>query len=273
MSQYATRLHIKVTSPRIWSRFKGEDDAGFGLAECALTNETSYIIDQEWGCTEDEIKGIVNTLAKTLGNEGIIIADTTNINVDPYNYCVFYLGDHVRVANFNIYFGRDKCAMHFEQGISDIAGWLSYGKFKVSEVEREVAFRCGIAAANGHFEGFSTDLQFPEKIYLRETSFEGRTDNIEKVSLDEEVYFVPAGDSYDATRLEVTCDMGSLGYLPSDVSDKLAPILANNALKYKSKITELVKLSKRNKNARSSIIAISIQAEIVYNQVKIPCMQ
>lgn len=96
MSQYFSRFHIKVTSPEVWKRFEDEDDADWDLASLAEKKTTSWIIDES-SYDEDELEGIVPALAKTRGSDGIIISDTTNINVDPYNYCVFYLGDKVKV--------------------------------------------------------------------------------------------------------------------------------------------------------------------------------
>ena len=71
-----------------------------------------------------------------------------------------------------------------------------------------------------------------------------------------------AKDSYDPLRLEVMSNCGSLGYLPSSVSDVIAPALLNKKLAYSARIADLVKLSKRNKHAKSPIVAISINAEI-----------
>lgn len=269
MSQYYSRLHIKVSSPKVWKKFEDEDDASFDLAELAETSHTSFVIDDEWSSMEDELTGIVEALAETLGPDGIIIADTTNINVDPYNYCIFYLGDGVRTDEFSINSEEEKCEMHSETSITDIPGWLSYGEFYVSDEEKEQLFRCGIASAGGHFEEFSTNLDLPTKIYLRETSFKKRPGNIEETFIAEEVYFVHAKDSYDPMRLEVMSDLGSLGYLPSDVSDAIAPVLLNKRLTYTARVVDLVKLSKRNKHAKSPIVAISIDAEVVDKDVPI----
>lgn len=269
MSQYNSRLHIKVSSPKVWKKFEDEDDAGFDLAELADTSHTSFVIDWGWSSIEDELIGIVEALAETLGPDGIIIADTTNINVDPYNYCIFYLGYAVRTDEFSIYSEAEKCEMQTKTSIEDIPGWLSYGEFNVSDEEKEQLFRFGIASVGGYFEEFSTNLDLPTKIYLRETSFKKRPDIIEETFISEEVYFVHAKDSYDPMRLEVMSDLGSLGYLPSDVSDAIAPALLNKRLIYTARVVDLVKLSKRNKHAKSPIVAISIEAEIVDKDVPI----
>ena len=267
MSQYSSRICIKVSSPEVWRRFEDSDDAGFDLDELADTGQTKCAIDV--GCwVEDEINSIVEALAETLGDEGIIIADTTNINVDPYNYCVYYLGDCVKTEEFSIYHYNSKCEMFFKTDIYDIAGWLSYGGFPVSDAEREQLFRCGISCVGKNFTELNTELFLPSKIYLRETSFEERAERIERCVLDEELYLVHATSKYDDSRLEVMGELGSLGYLPSEVSDSIAPFLLNNRLKYSAKIIELVRLSKRNKHAKSAIVGIQIDAEICKDEVK-----
>ncbi len=105
-------------------------------------------------------------------------------------------------------------------------------------------------------------LEVPEKVYLRETSFNNRPDTIENTYISEEVYFVHKKDKYDLMRVEVFSELGSIGYLPSDVGEIIAPLLINKRIKYTAKVSEIVKLSKRNKHAKSPIIAISIDGMI-----------
>lgn len=265
MSEYVSRMHIKVSSPEIWRKFEDEDDADFDLARFADTDKTSCIVGDGWSAFENELFGIVNALAKTLGKDGIIIADTTNLNVDPYDCCILFLGEAVQTEVFDC--DDDKCEMFFKTNIENIPEWLNYGKFYISQKEKDVLFRCGIAMVGKHFEEFSTNLEFPEKIYLRETSFDKRPETIENISIGDEVYFVHAKDSYDPLRLEVMSDSGSLGYLPSDISDKITPAIVNKRLKYTAKVTEVVPASKRNKHAKSSVVAIGINAEFSNSSV------
>lgn len=264
MSQYSSRIHILVSSPMVWNRFKNNDDGGLGLAELSDTDSNSFIIDGENSYTEEELDHIVSVLASTLDRDGIIIADTTNINVDPYTYCVFMLGDAeiFHSVMFDCDFHPEKSQMYEEVGIHDISNWLNYGDFNISELEEATLFDCGIVRLNGQFIEFSTKLAFPRSIYLRETSFENRPEILEKTFLSEEVYFVHAADKYDPYRLEVMSELGSLGYLPSDVSDNLTPPLLKGSLDYTARIVELVRLSQRNKHAKSPIVAISITANI-----------
>ena len=267
MSQYSSRIHIKVSSPKVWNKFQDEDDAGFDLAELAETDSTSYVLDGEWSSFEEELTGIVKALAETLGKDGIIIADTTNINVDPYDYCIYYFGTNVHTKEFDIFRGRNKCEMFFETSIDDIPGWLNYGGFSTSEEEREVLFGCGISVVGKQFEAFSLDLRLPDQIYLRETSFEKRPENIERTLVGEEVYFVLAKDPDDPLRLEVKSELGSLGYLPSEVSDKLTPLLTSSHLCYSAEVVEVIPATMRNRHSRSSFVAVTVRAEYTPSKI------
>ena len=261
MSQYSSRIHIYVLSPDIWRKFEDEDDAGFDLSELADHSRCSFVLDELFA-VEDELTDIVKALAKTLGKDGIIIADTRDFNVDPYDFCVYYLGADVHTEEFSIFRGKSKCGMFLETRIEDIDGWLSYGGFRVTQEEKEVLSRLGILVVGTHFAPISTKLILPDLVYLRETSFDKRPEIIEKTVIGEEVYFVLAKNSYDPMRLEVKSELGSLGYLPSDVGDQLAPILVNRLLKYTATVEELVPASQRNKHAKSSFVGLRIKAEM-----------
>ena len=43
MAQYESRIHIKVLSPSVWSKFKDTDDASYDLAKLENTKELSYL--------------------------------------------------------------------------------------------------------------------------------------------------------------------------------------------------------------------------------------
>ncbi|MBR3136316.1 MAG: hypothetical protein IKG32_04780 [Clostridia bacterium] len=170
---------------------------------------------------------------------------------------------------FTIWGGQKKCEMFSETNIDDIASWLSYGGFKATPEEEETLLTLGIAQVSGQFISFSKDLKIPDKVYLRETSFAGRSQAIERSAVGEEVFFVHAKDPYDALRLEVINKLGSLGYLPSEVSDEIAPLLLCGRLAYTAKISELTPVSKRNKHAKSSIVGINIETACSSKPVEI----
>lgn len=262
MSQYSSRIHIQVSSPEVWSRCAGYDGTGFDLAKLARSDQTAFVTDKLGAVNESKLERLVENLAQALGADGIIIADTTNINVDSYEYCVFYLGGRVHMKEFSLDRNAEKSDMFFETDIQNISEWLSYGEFSVSKKERSVLFFFGIVQIGSHFGEFSHDMQIPDWVYLRETSFANRAAAIEKISVGEKVRFVHAKDLYDPFRLEAVSQYGSLGYLPSEVSDELAPLLLSGHLLYTATVEEVVPVSRRNKHAKSSLVKIGIEASV-----------
>ena len=269
MSQFVSRIHIKVSSPDVWKRFENEDDAGFYLAEYANSDKLSFILDQDWACTETELFPIVEALAQTLGKDGIIIADTTNINVDPYDHCCYYLGDLIQESIFEDYNiedeeneGADRCTMFDDTSIEDIPGWLKYGRFSISNKEKDQLFRCGYVETGDGFKEYSANFSIPNRVYLRETCFEGRAERIERLKIGDPVTLNPSWDKYDPNRLEVFSALGSIGYLPSDISDQLTPLLSTDNLVCSGIVIEIRPLSQRNKLARSPFVAISVETSL-----------
>lgn len=269
MSQFVSRIHIKVSSPDVWKRFENEDDAGFYLAEYANSDKLSFILDQDWACTETELFPIVEALAQTLGKDGIIIADTTNINVDPYDHCCYYLGDLIQESIFEDYNiedeeneGADRCTMFDDTSIEDIPGWLKYGRFSISNKEKDQLFRCGYVETGDGFKEYSANFSIPNRVYLRETCFEGRAERIERLKIGDPVTLNPSWDKYDPNRLEVFSALGSIGYLPSDISDQLTPLLSTDNLVCSGTVIEIRPLSQRNKLARSPFVAISVETSL-----------
>ena len=273
MSQYYSRIHIKVKEPNIWKKFEDTDDASFNLADLAEQNETSFIIDGDWSCMEYEIEGIVSAISKTLGNDGIIIADTTNINVDPYDYCVYYLGKRVHTEYYNSldYYEEeyeyeeddDTCNtgdMFHDTDIKDIAGWLNYGEFSLSKAEIKKLEEYGIIIIDGDFEQLEENIELLEQIKIRETSLMNRAEYIEKIKINDIVTLEVKDDNYDYQKVEVIHEKTPIGSLPSDVSEKLAKLLISNRLKYNAKILEIKPLSKRNIHAKSPIVFIGIDS-------------
>lgn len=262
MSQYSSRMQIQVSSPEVWSRCAGYDGTGFDLAKLATSDQTAFVTDELGAVNESKLERLVENLAQALGTDGIIIADTTNINVDTYEYCVFYLGGRVRTKEFSLDRNAKKSDMFFETDIQNIEEWLSYGEFSVSQKERSVLFCFDIVQTGSHFVEISRDIQIPDWMYLRETSFANRAEAIEKISVGEKVRLVHAEDLYDPFRLEAVSQYGSLGYLPSEVSDELTPLLLSHHLIYTATVQEAVPVSRRNKHAKSSLVKIGIEASV-----------
>ena len=247
MSQVNTRLHIRVASYDVWKRFKKQDLSEYELEDLSEIDADSYVIDES---SFDDIEDIVRSISKVLGKDGIVIADLTDLNIDPFTECYFYLGERVRKASFiEGYSKPDLCCMAYETEIENIDKWLNYAKFRTSEQEQQVMLSCGIVEINGNYKEIKKNIT-------------GLPEVIEKSLIGEEVYFVEAANEYDPFRLEVFSELGSLGYLDSYISETIMPLMESKRLDYTARIAELVKLSERNKHAKSSIVGISIDAKM-----------
>lgn len=113
MSQVNTRLHIRVASYDVWKRFKKQDLSEYELEDLSEIDADSYVIDES---SFDDIEDIVRIISKVLGKDGIVIADLTDLNIDPFTECYFYLGERVRKASFiEGYSKRIYAAWHMKQ--------------------------------------------------------------------------------------------------------------------------------------------------------------
>lgn len=269
MSQYTSRIHIKVTSPSVWGKFAEADDAEFGLAELENSNTTSFIVDGEWSCFENEMDGIVNALAETLQGDGIIIADTTNINVDPYNYCVYYLGSYVKTHEFG--WRSSRANMNWDTDIQDIVGWLNYAGFSASESEEAQLLKCGIAAFTSGkktvYESFEPNIGLSEIIRLREIVSKEQISHIETLNLLDAVTLKCTISKSDGDQVvEAVCKGISIGVLPANEGAKIYPVLSAGRMAYEARIVRVTPLSKRNRHAGSPIVELHIEASKVFRK-------
>lgn len=139
MSQYSTRINIKATSKDVWKKISTVNFERYALSP-ELSHifenyeEQNFIIDGDLSMTERELETFVNNISFVCkSDQVIIIADTTNINVDPYTFCVYYLGSNVKTRCFED--GSPKCAMFDMTNIENISEWLEYGGFRIYEKE------------------------------------------------------------------------------------------------------------------------------------------
>lgn len=95
MAQYKSRLNITVKEHSVWDKLKSVNWTEYDLDQSVIEkNGTISIVDyntSQWGIPERNLKKLVCEIAAAAPGECIIIADTHNENVDPYNYMVYYL--------------------------------------------------------------------------------------------------------------------------------------------------------------------------------------
>lgn len=138
MAQYETRLHIVVESPEVWSRFEEADDGGLGLAALAGQEETAFVCAYR-SLGEETLKETVALLAETIGRDGFILADTTDINSDDPDYIVYSAGFGIHDGSFA------DSAYCMATDIEDLEGCLTFEDyFSFTEDELGVLADLGI---------------------------------------------------------------------------------------------------------------------------------
>ncbi len=138
MSQYCSRIHVRLQNKKDWKKIEAIDFSkisdDFSSDWLDTDDDLDYIIWGDCSLMEDELYDIAEVMTKALGDKILIIADTTNINVDPYTYCVYSVNGTVA----SHYFTRGKKAEMWEHAdIEDFKEWFSYGKFKFTDKEKE----------------------------------------------------------------------------------------------------------------------------------------
>ena len=137
MSHKITRMHIVVKNKSDWEKlYDLEMQEAYGLyySERELFEHCEHhFVSDGFGC--DDTESFMYDLIDTLGKNCLMICDSTDMQVDPYTHCMFYLGSELQYE----YFGDDneKGNMFHETDIAKIKDWFNYGEFNLSEKEME----------------------------------------------------------------------------------------------------------------------------------------
>lgn len=254
MAQYYSRIKIKVKSPSVWKRFKDIDDEGFNLFELSETNSLCAQMDCSY--YEEDLFNIVREFASIIDKDGIIIADTTNINVDPYDYCVYYFGVEVKDKYFSVLSDRRGNMFH-ETNINEMSNWLNYGKFSITKKEKEFLSMFDIENVNNKYVEVNNNIILPDMVILEDNSDKERVENIEELSEVQQINLATIKENNEL-RVDVKSEKGSIGLLPRNICKDLIPIIDNDKYAYSIQIVELLKLSQRNKYAKSPIVGVKI---------------
>ncbi len=152
MSQYCSRLNIRIKEKETWQKLQKVNFEKYGISQKFIDDfAEDYVIDSDWSCGESSLYSLVNSIVNTVGQDIIVVADTTNIDSDVYNYCVYYIGGNVK----DRYFTDDspKANMFFETNINKIEAWLKYGGFRIYDKELDLL----------HSYGYMKDIEKKEK--------------------------------------------------------------------------------------------------------------
>ncbi len=131
MSQYYSRIYIKVKDVEDWSKLSklNLNEYGFYGNPFDGHNRPVFRIDGDWSCREDEMEELVESIAELIP-DCLILADTTNINVDPYDFIVHYLGNFVECDEL-------EGEMFHETQLDDPFGWFAYAEVELSDEDKE----------------------------------------------------------------------------------------------------------------------------------------
>ncbi len=271
--QWSARLFLKVNARDVFKRLN--DVTAFGITGGKLFGGyvSEYVIDGDCGMTESELYSFVAQIAKKLGEDGIVIGDCTSASVDPFTYCVFYLGDRIRSDCFEIGNGRSKRKERLSEMISNTRinkphEWLTYAHFNVSDREKKVLSEFGITvfrSKDGNvFEYSPPNLGLPEEIALTGTQYNGRTDRIEKLKVGDAVFLVREPNSeWGDNTIDVRTSNGSIGYLDQDACDKLAPLIDAGRIKYTAAVARVVPLSKRSRHCKTAVVTVCVKVSFL----------
>lgn len=132
MSQFSSRMYINVLDEKQWNNLKHINFEEYGLSidvekDC---KGTEFIIDSDWSISNSELEILVSKIKLCL-KYCIIIADTTDINVDPFNYCVYVIGDEL---NSKLVEGD----MFFNTTITDYKEWFAKGDIAITKNNCEI---------------------------------------------------------------------------------------------------------------------------------------
>ena len=134
MSQYTSRFYIIVKDTSEWRRLLEDYDLEkFGLYIPDDYDKKTYYMDDTC-ILEIDLDIFVEFIMNCLGKDVLVIADTTNYNVDPYNYCVYLINGKMKTKCFE---NGPKSQMFFKTNIGDAVGWLNFGGFTFSEEDAE----------------------------------------------------------------------------------------------------------------------------------------
>ena len=131
MSQYDTRLLVKVKNVEDWKSLKDLDLMPYGILNGFfddITETSIYIMGGEWSCNESGLIELVSKIAELLPT-CIVLSDTHNYNVDPYNYCVYYFNDKQETMYVD---GEES----WEVEVTDMDDWFAANEIEFTDDDK-----------------------------------------------------------------------------------------------------------------------------------------
>ena len=130
MSQYSSRLYVEVRKVRDWDKLSDLNVEQYGLwsDDFKILNEIFLSLDV-WSCEEGSLFDLAQEISMRIPN-CVIFADTKNVETEPYNHIVYYLGDRVRTN----YIEED---IQEDTSLMDPIEWFRQNKVKLDKPQKE----------------------------------------------------------------------------------------------------------------------------------------
>lgn len=127
MSQYNSRIYIKVKDVDDWKKLQDIDFKSFGFWSNPFEGHDKLVfeIDGDWSCYEDEMEEILYAIDARIP-DCLILGDTTNINVDPYAFIVYKLGDDAECYEV-------EGELQWETRLDEPFGWFAEAGIRLSK--------------------------------------------------------------------------------------------------------------------------------------------
>ena len=269
--EWSARIFVKVVRKDVFERLYSVSAFGESGKQIFGGCSSEYVIDGDWSMTESELFSFAADIAQYLGEDGIVIADCTSDSVDPFTYCVFYLGDGIRTECFESCgsrHGREFSSMFDKTDIKKPHKWLTYAHFSVSQQEIKVLGKLGIRVYKSDkgnvFEYLPANLGLPGEIALTGTQYNGRAERIEKVNVGDAVFLVREPDSERGRNtIDIRTEEGSIGYLDKFACDRLSPLIDTGRIKYTAAVARVVPLSKRARHCKTAIVTVCVKVSFL----------
>lgn len=266
--EWSSRLYVKVKNRDVFKRLYDVEIPDLTGESLFAGCTSEYANDGDISLTDSELYSLVAQIGRRLGEDGIVIGDCTSVSVDPFTYCVFYLGGRVRSDHFK--FGRSKLKERLSEMFSHTRidkphEWLTYAHFNVSDQEIKVLGEFGIKVLNGEegniFEYNLYNFGLPREIALTATQYNGRLDRIESVKIGDRVVLIREPNSEcGENTIDVRIPNGSIGYLDPEICNILAPLLDEDRIVYTASVARVVPLSKRSRHFKTAIVTVCVKA-------------
>lgn len=132
MSQYNSRIYVKVKNIKDWEKLSDINfkDFGFWANPFEGHDKNVFEINGDWSCYEDEMEELLYAIDARVP-DCLIFGDTTNINVDPYAFIVYKIGDDVDCIEI-------EGELQWETQLDDPFGWFAAAGIRLNKDKIEI---------------------------------------------------------------------------------------------------------------------------------------